>query len=374
MKLAYTAYDGVGKTASGVIEADDAMAASEVLRRKGLYVAEMVEQKAGLRQRSARRQRRVSGSQRLKNTAMFSRQLQVLISSGTQLVDALRAIERQSRPGPWRDVVAGLRGRVEEGASLSDAMEAHRDYFDNSVVGAMIYPCMLLTLGLTVFVLLLIFVVPRFSMLFKTLDVPLPASTNALLQVSAALRHFWWLMGLLLGGALFALVSYLRTPRGRRLRDVSVLRVPYIGGVVRNLSSARIICMLGILMQARIPVLEALRLVRRSAGNVLYEELIAQAEEYVARGEPMSQAFSDTALFSPSIYEAIRSGEHSGEVDRLLLNVSGFLDEENEVTVRSLTSIIEPVILIVMGVLVGLIAICMFLPLFDLTAMTQGGT
>jgi type IV pilus assembly protein PilC len=241
-------------------------------------------------------------------------------------------------------------------------------------VGAMIYPCMLLTLGLTVFVLLLIFVVPRFSMLFKTLDVPLPASTNALLQVSAALRHFWWLMGLLLGGALFALVSYLRTPRGRRLRDVSVLRVPYIGGVVRNLSSARIICMLGILMQARIPVLEALRLVRRSAGNVLYEELIAQAEEYVARGEPMSQAFSDTALFSPSIYEAIRSGEHSGEVDRLLLNVSGFLDEENEVTVRSLTSIIEPVILIVMGVLVGLIAICMFLPLFDLTAMTQGGT
>ena len=97
-----------------------------------------------------------------------------------------------------------------------------------------------------------------------------------------------------------------------------------------------------------------------------------QAEEYVARGEPMSQAFADTPLVSPSIYESIRSGEHGGEVDRLLLNVSSFLDEENETIVRSLTSIIEPVILIVMGILVGLIAVCMFLPLFDLTAMTQG--
>jgi type IV pilus assembly protein PilC len=94
----------------------------------------------------------------------------------------------------------------------------------------------------------------------------------------------------------------------------------------------------------------------------------------VARGEPMSQAFADTILFSPSVYEAIRSGEQSGEIDRLLLNVSAFLDEENEVIVRSLTSIIEPVILIGMGILVGLIAVCMFLPLFDLTAMTQGQT
>lgn len=99
-----------------------------------------------------------------------------------------------------------------------------------------------------------------------------------------------------------------------------------------------------------------------------------QAEEYVSRGEPMSQAFADTPLFTPSIYEAIRSGEHSGEIDQLLLHVSSFLDEENETILRSLTSIIEPVILIVMGILVGLIAVCMFLPLFDLTAMTQGQT
>jgi len=409
MKLAYKAYDGAGKTATGVIEADDTMTATEALRRRGLYVAEVIEQKAAaVKKPSGRRQRRVSRSQKLKNIAMFSRQLHVLISSGTQIVDGLHAVERQARPGPWRDVVSELRTRVEEGASLSEAMQSHPDYFDpvyrslvaagessghllemfdrlaalkqkqlrvrNSIIGAMIYPCMLVSLGSTIFVLLLLFVIPRFSTLFTTLGVPLPSSTAALLQISSALRHFWWLMGLLVGGAVFGLLSYLRTPRGRRLRDVMTLRVPYIGGVAKSLSSARILSLLGVLLEAKIPVLDALRLVRNAAGNVLYQELVMQAEEYVARGEPMSQAFADTPLFSPSIYESIRSGERSGEIDRLLLNVSNFLDEENDVIVRSLTSIIEPVILVAMGILVGLIAVCMFLPLFDLTAMTQGQT
>jgi len=409
MKLAYKAYDGAGKSATGVIEADDTMTATEALRRRGLYVAEVIEQKTtAARRQSGRRQRRVSRSQKLKNIAMFSRQLHVLISSGTQIVDALRAVERQARPGPWRDVIGHLRTRVEEGSSLSDAMQNHEDYFDaiycnliaagessghlsemfdrlavfkqkqlkvrNSILGAMIYPCMLVTLGLSVFVMLLLFVVPRFSTLFETMGVPLPSSTAALLHISSAFRHFWWAILLLLGGTVFGVRYYLRTPRGRRFRDVLVLRLPYIGRVARSLSSARIISLLGVLLAAKIPVLETLRLVRGATGNILYEELIMQAEEYVSRGEPMSQAFGDTPLFSPSIYEAIRSGEHSGEIDQLLLNVASFLDEENETIVRSLTSIIEPVILIVMGILVGLIAICMFLPLFDLTAMTQGQT
>lgn len=409
MKLAYTAYDASGKTATGVIEADDTMMATEALRHRGLYVAQVVEQKAAaVKSPSGRRQRRVSASQKLKNIAMFSRQLHVLISSGTRIVDALHAVERQARPGPWRDVVSELRVRVEEGASLSDAMQNHQDYFDpvyrsliaagessghltemfdrlavfkqkqlrvrNSVMGALLYPCMLVSLGSIIFILLLLFVVPRFSTLFTTMGVPLPSSTAVLLQISAGFRHFWWLIALAAGGAVFGLRHYLRTPKGRRLRAVLAVRAPYIGHVVRSLSSARIISLLGVLMEAKIPVLDALRLVRNTAGNTLYEELIMQAEEYVSRGEPMSQAFADTPLLSPSIYEAIRSGEHSGEIDRLLLNVSGFLEEENDVMVRSLTSIIEPVILVGMGILVGLIAVCMFLPLFDLTAMTQGQT
>ncbi len=408
MKLAYRAYDGQGQTVTGVVDAGDTMAAMELLRRKGLFVAEVTAAAAeNVRAGPRTHKRRVSRGQRVKDVAWFSRQLYVLVSSGTQLVDGLHALERQTRPGPWREIVAGLRARVEEGASLADAMEPHPAYFDpiyrsliaagessghlvdmldrlaalkqkqlrvrNSIVGALIYPCLLLTLGAAIFVLLLVFVVPRFAGLFDMLDVPLPASTSVLVHASAGFRRYWWLIMLLVAGLGVAGVSYLRTPKGRYSRDTTLLRLPCIGPVLKSFATARIVALLGVLLQARIPVLEALGLVRHSAGNVRYRELVRKAEDYVARGEPMSAAFADAALVSPSVHEAIRSGELSGEIDKLLATIAGFLDEENEVIVRSLTSIIEPVVLIVMGLLVGLIAICMFLPLFDLTAMTQGG-
>jgi len=407
MKLAYTAYDGSGKTVTGVVDAADTSTGMDMLRRKGLYVAEIVAAAASGPRNAGTRKRRLSGNQRLKNVAWFSRQLHVLVCSGTQLADALHALERQTRPGPWRQIIVGLRTRVEEGASLSAAMESYSDCFDpiyrslisagessghllemldrlaslkqkqlrirNSVVGALIYPCMLTTVGTIIFSMLLVFVIPRFSGLFQTLNVPLPGSTRALLTVSSIFRGYWWLILLLIAGLIAAVVAYLRTPGGRAARDTAILRVPYIGRVVRSFSTARIVSLLGVLMQAHIPVLEALGLVRQSAGNLRYEGIVAKAADFVSRGEPMSTAFADASLISPSVHEAIRSGEESGELDRLLLNIASFLDEENEVVIRSLTSIIEPVILILMGLLVGVVSICMFLPLFDLTAMTQGG-
>lgn len=407
MKLAYTAYDGSGKAVTGVIDAADAGTGMDLLRRKGLYVADLAATAVAARKTATIRRRRHSRGRRLKDVAWFSRQLYVLISSGTQLADALRALERQTRPGPWWDVIAGLRARVEEGTSLSAAMEPHAEYFDpiyrsliaagestgrlpemldrlaalkqkqlrvrNSVVGALIYPIMLTTVGTGIFTMLLVFVIPRFAGLFQTLDVPLPASTAVLVSVSTLFRRFWWLVLLLTAATIGSVVAYLRTPGGRSFRDTMVLKVPYIGRVIRSFSTARIVSLLGVLMQAHVPVLEALRLVRLSAGNIRYQQIVSKAEDQVSKGEPMSAAFADASLISPSVHEAIRSGEESGEIDRLLLNIAAFLDEENEVIVRSLTSIIEPVILILMGLLVGLISVSMFLPLFDLTAMTQTG-
>ncbi|MBM4025363.1 MAG: type II secretion system F family protein [Planctomycetes bacterium] len=407
MKLAYKAYDGSGKAVTGIVDAGDAPGATDLLRRQGLFVAEVKASIPTEEERPRLRGRRASRGQRLKDVAWFSRQLFVLVSSGTRLADALHALERQARPGLWRQAITDLRTRVEEGMSLAAAMESHDAYFDpiyrnlitagessghlvemfdrlaglkqkelkvrNSVVGALIYPCMLVTVGVAIFVLLLLFVIPRFAGLFTTMDVPLPASTAVLLGASAAFRGYWWLILLGTAGGIGALIASLRTPRGRLFRDTAVLRLPYIGPVVRSLATARIVSLLGVLMQARIPVLEALRHVRQSTGNNCYQALIVQAEEAVAKGEAMSAAFEDPRLINPSVYEAIRSGEAGGEIDRLLLNIAAFLDEENEVILRSLTSIIEPVILIVMGLLVGLISICMFMPLFDLASMTQQG-
>jgi type II secretory pathway component PulF len=167
--------------------------------------------------------------------------------------------------------------------------------------------------------------------------------------------------------------AFFRTSRGQRLRDAIVLRFPFVGGVFKSLATARIVRLLAVLLEGHVPVLESLQYVRQAAGNIHYGELIALAEDHVLKGEPISLAFADEKLISPSVHQAIQSGEESGRLDSLLLNVADFLDEENEVIVRSLASIIEPGILIVMGVLVGFIAISMFMPLFDLTAMTQGG-
>jgi type II secretory pathway component PulF len=128
-----------------------------------------------------------------------------------------------------------------------------------------------------------------------------------------------------------------------------------------------------VLIEGHVRLLDALQLVRRAAGNIHYAELISNAEKHVAEGELLSLAFSDTNLINPCVREAILSGEQSGQLDRLLPNIANFLDEENEAILRSLTSIVEPMILVVMGTLVGLIAISMFLPLFDLTSMIQGG-
>jgi len=407
MKLAYKAYDGLGKAVTGIVDAGDAAGAASLLRAQGLFVAEVKASIPRQRERVSLGGRRTSAGQRLKDVAWFSRQLYVLIASGTRLADALHALERQARPGPWRQVISSLQTRVQEGMSLAAAMEPHHAYFDpiyrnliaagessgqlvemldrlaalkqkqlkirNCVAGALLYPAMLITVGTSIFVLLLLFVIPRFGGLFQTMDVPLPSSTALLLHASNAFRGYWWLILLLAAGVCGGVVAALRTARGRQFRAAAVLRMPYIGGVVRSLSTARIVSLLGVLMQARTPVLEALRHVRQSTPNALYRDLVLRAEESVAKGEAMSAAFDQPGLINPSVYEAIRSGEDSGELDRLLLNIAAFLDEENEVTVRSLTSIIEPLILIVMGVLVGLISICMFLPLFDLASMTQQG-
>jgi len=407
MKLAYKAYDGLGKAMSGTIECPDAAAAMEALHRKGLYVTQVAESVIPAAKSQSRPTQRLRNAQRIKNLAVFTRQLGVLVSSGTRLPEALRALERQSKQGPWRDTISDLCVRVEQGASLSEAMEAHSEYFDSIyhglvaagestgqlvqmldrlatlkqkqlhvrslIVGALMYPSLLVLLAAAIFLLLLAFVVPRFAVLFDALDVPLPASTQALVGVSGVFRTYWWAVTLLTVSTIAAVFAYLRTPSGHILRDTAVLRLPYIGNVTKSLATARIARLLGVLMAGHVPVLRALDLIGHAAGNVRYAELIYKAEDHVVRGEPISLAFSDTTLISPSVYEAIRSGEQSGQLDRLLLDIAGFLDDENEVIVRSLTSIMEPVILTVMGLLVGLVAISMFMPLFDLASLTQGG-
>jgi type II secretory pathway component PulF len=361
---------------------------------------------APVEEEASGRRRRQSRRQRLRDLSMFTRQLHVLVLSGTQLVQALAALRRQIKPGPLRDIIGQIRKEVEEGTPLAEAMSAHPEYFDkvycslvtvgessgnlstmlerltrltqkrihvrNCIMGALMYPSLLVVAAVIVLGILLVFVIPRFAMLFESMDVPLPTSTQTIIAVSDTLRVYWWAILILIVAAVAGLRYYSRSPGGKRTMDTLALKVPRFGGIVQSFATARITRLLGLLLDSQVPVLEALKLTRAGTTNVHYAELVAKAEEAVVKGEPISSAFRQSPLISPSICEAISSGEQSGQVGTLLLNIADFMDEENEVIVQALTSIIEPVILILLGVLVAFVAMSMFMPLFDLTAMTGG--
>lgn len=346
----------------------------------------------------------------MKSLTMFTRQLQVLVATGTPLVQSLAALERQSQNPAWRSVIADIRRRVEEGVPLSAAMECHPKCFDtiyrsliaagesagnleqmlarlaaltrqqlkvrSSIIGTLTYPCLLLVVAIGVLGLMIGFILPRFSGLYETLDSPLPPSTKVLMWLSEMLRAYWWaVLGVLIPTGIGVKV-WLATSRGQRLIDTVLIRLPQFGKIVRSFATARITRLLGVLVESHIPLLDALALTRQSAGNSHYADLIGKAEDAVTRGDPMSSAFAappGDRLVTPYVTEAIRNGEQSGQVGPLLLSISEFLDEENEVVIKSLTSIIEPMILIMLGLMVGAIAMSMFLPLFDLTAAAGGG-
>jgi len=410
MRLAYQAIDPAGALVSDVLDAGSVEEASDVLRAKGLFVTEIAPESAA----SAKKARAKSGTgrkggktKRLRQVAMFSRQLQVLIATGTPLADAVAALGRQTKDAAFHEVVLGIQRCVEEGAPLSESLARYPEYFDQvyrnivlagessgsldgmldrlaslcrkqaqlrtQLTGAMVYPALLITISVAVIILMLTLVMPRFTGLFETLDVPLPGTTKLLMFGSDFLLSYWWaILAALVGGAV-GFWQWAKTPGGTHSIDRALVRIPKVSELTRAIATAKIARLIGVLVECNIPLLEALQLSRHATGNTVYAELMAEAEETVLRGEPASSAFADDKLIDSAFYEAMRNGEQSGQLGPVLLTVADFLEEDNEVRVKAATSLIEPLILIVLGVVVGGIAVSMFLPLFDLTATAGGG-
>lgn len=406
MKFAYQAYDNSGQSVTNTVEAADNVEADEQLHCRGLYVTQL--HPVG---ETNKPQKRSSGStmgklHRLKRLAHFTRQFYILIATGTPIIDTLDALEQQANDTNWRFVIGRLRVRVEEGSSLSEAMKEHPAYFDpvycslitagesagkltpildqlssltrkqvniqSNVLGALMYPLVLTVISASVIILLLTFVVPRFTEMFVMMNAPLPATTKMVVVLGDALATYWWAFATVIAGTTIGFIFWMGTDMGRRARDTALLRMPLIGALVRSLSTARIARFLGILLDSHLPLLDALNLLRQSMSNIHYAGLINKAEDAVVRGEPISTAFSDQRLISPAVYQAMRSGENSGRIAPSLIQIADFMDEENDVLVRSIGSIIEPVILVGLGLIVGLVALSMFTPLFDL-AHASGG-
>jgi len=409
MNFTYAAYDRAGTLASGELEAPDDRHAREQLRQRGLYVTELRAAGApgvGASGSTTGRAHPGKGRGHTKELTAFARQLEVLVASGTPLVDSLAAIERQAPEGRWRSIVSGLRRRVEEGKPLSEAMASHPRAFNGicrslvaageasgrlgemlnrlsllvrqqqhirkSVVGTLMYPALLISVSIGVLVMMVIFVLPRFGGMFETLNADLPATTRALMWLSGTLKAWWWAVLLGLGGTSLGLIAWLRTPGGQARLDSLVVRVPIVGPILRSFLTARLARLLGVLLESRLPMLEAIELTRTAAGNAEYRRLLDKAEDLVTRGEPISAAFEGSPLVSGSVTEAIRNAERSGAVGSVLTSVADYLDEDNQVLIRSLTSLLEPIVLLIIGAVIATVAISMFMPMFDLVASAPG--
>ncbi len=408
MKLAYQGYDSNGKVVSDVIDASSADEATLTLRGRGLFVTSIdstsdngaVSGKPGRRLGSR-------GGAGIKGLTLFTRQLQVMLSTGIPIVQSLSALQRQTDSVVWRDTIASLASRVEEGVPLSEAMKDHPQRFDaiyrnliaagetsgklpvmlerlaaltrkqlqtrNTVVGALVYPSLLIVVAIAVLCLMLTIVLPRFGDLFETLDLPLPPTTQFLMFLSGTLISYWWAILLVIGVTVTGLYYWMRSEHGKQAIYTAMLGLPMLGKVTRSFATARIARLLGVLMDSHLPLLDVMELIRSGTTNVHYQRLLDNARDAVTRGEPISTAFVESDLITPSVSEAMRSGESTGKVAPSLLTMSDMLDEENEVLIKSLTGILEPMILLAMGVLVGFMALSIFLPLFDLTAMSAGG-
>lgn len=407
MKFAYTGYDQAGKKAVGQIEAATPDEAIERLRRQSVFVISIEESTKVREKAKAARAKKTKGKRfSPKIIAQFSRELSVLVSTGTPIADAIESLEKQAVTEPWKEVIASIRRRLEEGEALSEAFESRPDVFDavfcslvaagessgqldkmlhrlalltrrqahvrSSVMAAMMYPILLTFVCVAVLGLMLGVVLPRFSGLFETLDSPLPASTQFLVMLSHLMLGYWWIWVPTATGLGVGAVWWVRTPAGRRFGQNLMFRLPKVGPIMRSFGTARVARILGTLLEAKVPMIEAIGLTRRSVTTHAFVQMLDRAERVVTKGDPVSTAFIESDLFVPASAQAVRNGEQSGRLAEVLVHIADYLDEENESTIKALSSLLEPVIMLVLGGLVAFVAVSMFLPLFDLTASAGG--
>ncbi len=406
MNYAYSGFDTSGRAVAGAIDAPGHADAIEALRRQGIFAVRVHAKVESAAPGNASPSRR-PGAVSLRDLSQFFRQLSILVSTRTQLVQALECLETQAPEGSLRTVLGDIRRRVEQGESFAAALAAHPGTFDpicrsmvaagesagvldqmlrsladlarqqmnvrRAVVGALTYPAILISVSFAVIIVLLVTVLPQFAEMFDSLQTPLPPTTEFLIILSRFLRGNWYILLPAAIGLVFAAFTWLRSDAGWSAFDSMLLKAPRVGPVRRSFALARMTRLLGTLLDSRVNLLDALRLTRDSLSSSAYIKLLADCEASVEKGLPLADSIGDPALVSPAVKEAIASGERSGQIGPVLLQVADFLDEDNEQFAKVLSALIEPVVLTIMGILVGGVAVSMFLPMFDLAANAGGG-
>jgi type IV pilus assembly protein PilC len=395
--FAYTAISIEGLEAVGEIHAPDLEAAREQLRIRGLLAQTLRELPAsgedGLR----------TTFKKIKPRSMqvFSRQFATMIEAGLNIVASLVILEQQTDDPYLAEIIAELRADVEGGLLLSQAMARHPKVFNDLYVsmvqageasgmldnvldrvadqieketklrrrvkGAMIYPTVVFTFASLVLVAMLMFIVPIFARIFNELHGQLPLLTRVVLAASNVLRDRWYIVFPLIGFTIWGALRYKKTESGRRKWDQFKLHAPVkIGDVVLKVTMARLLRTLATLVAAGVDIIKALDIAGATAGNYLVEKAMLEARMKVQEGVPIAEPLTADPIFPPMVSQMVRIGEETGELEQMLSKIADFYEDEVDSAIQSLTSIIEPLMMIGVGFMVGIIIISMYLPMFKL--------
>ncbi len=399
--FAYKAKTTAGLIMQGIIDADEQKGAVEKLRAQKLVVLEILEKRdTPLDKIMALIKSRRKGNVTSKDLVLFSRQLSTLVSAGVPIVQSLGILETQAENPAFKEVLGAVKSDIEAGLSISDALKKHPEAFPDlytsmvkagelggildtilerltvymessealkaKVKSAMMYPAIVLSICAIVTVFLMVFVIPTFKNIFASFGAELPLPTQILINISDTMKQFWYLIIAAPFGAWKAFEAFYATPKGHKLVDAYTLKAPIFGIILKKVAVARFTRTLGTLIKSGVPIMQALETVAQTAGNVVIADAVLLTRESIREGGHLSDPLKKSGIFPNMVTSMISVGEETGALDIMLGKIADFYDQEVDTAVKGLTSLIEPIVIVVMGVIIGTIVVAMFMPMFGL--------
>jgi type IV pilus assembly protein PilC len=400
MLFKYTARDTNGNIVESTITAGDESAAIGEVRALGFKLIEIIETPQNPIVAFLSSINPFKPKVGAKDLVIFSKQLSTLIDAGVPLVRGLKVLTDQSANPEFKRVLAGVKNDIESGISIANAMEKYPKVFSvlyvsmiragevggildvilqrlssylekaeelkGKVRSAMVYPIVVISIAFLITVFLLIFVIPTFKEIFASFGAELPLPTRFVLALSDFLKRYFIYIFVVLGGAIFGFRKYYQTVKGKYKVDDFLLKVPVFGDLIRKVAISKFTRTLGTLIKSGVPILQGLETVATTSGNVVVEKSVLECKDVVKEGGRLAKPLSETDVFPPMVIQMIDVGEETGSIDGMLIKIADFYDSEVDNAVKGLTSMIEPFMIVVMGIIIGTIVIAMMLPMLSL--------
>jgi len=398
MKFVFKAKNERGQVREGMVEATDLNAAAGILERNGLVPISINEEKKAFGVIKALEKMWEGVSQ--KELVMFFQQLSTLIEAHVPVVSALRTIEDQTNNRFFRIILKEMADDIEDGIQFSVAIEKHPDVFTTltmsmirsgetsgelqrsidtiaknieknyqlaaKIKGALYYPAFVIAVAIIMGFLVVTFILPKITLMIKELNVPVPWYTTFLVWLGDFMSVYWWAVLLIMAAGLGGIVYYARSSAGRREWEQIILKLPVIGNLSRSIYITRFSENFGALLEGGIPVVRALIITSQVVGNGVFEKIILKAADEVKTGGTISTVFLQSKEFPPIVAQMIRIGEETGSLATVLISVAKFYNQEVETTTKSLTTLIEPILIVALGIGVGILVIGVLMPIYNI--------